>query len=114
MKLKNVCLSAILVVVAQPAFGAETSKKPVTNWKCSDFLSIDDQYKPKVVYAATSHVKSKSHGVIDIEGTEKVIPAVTTECQKKPENAFIRELETVWDKVEADTKAGVKEIEKKM
>jgi acid stress chaperone HdeA len=114
MKLKDICLSAMFLVVAQPALAAETSKKPVTHWTCADFLSIDDQFKPKVVYAATSHVKGKSEAVIDIEGTEKVIPAITAECQKKPQSAFLRELEGAWDKVEADTKAGMKAIEKKM
>ena len=114
MTLKNICLWAIFVVVAQPASAAETSKKPVANWTCADFLSIDDQFKPKVVYAATSHAKGKSDGIIDIEGTEKVIPAITMECQKTPQSAFLRELEGVWNKVEADTKAGMKAIEKKM
>src|SRR5262249_9396086 len=114
MKLKNICLSAMFLVVAQPALAAETSKTPVTKWTCADFLSIDDQFKPKVVYAATSHVKNKTEGVIDIEGTEKVVPAITTECKKTSQSAFLRELEGVWDKVDADTKAGMKAIEKKM
>ena len=43
MKLKDICLSAMFLVVAQPALAAETSKKPVTHWTCADFLSIDDE-----------------------------------------------------------------------
>ena len=111
MKLKNICLSGMFVVVAVPAFAAEASKKPVTNWTCEDFLSIDDVFKPKVVYAATPHVKRRKHAdLIDIDETEKVIPVVTTECQKVRQNALLRELEAAWDKVEA----GAKVMEKKM
>jgi acid stress chaperone HdeA len=122
MKLKNVCLSAMFVVVGVPTFAAEdskkpdaaeASKKPVTNWTCDDFLSIDDVFKPKVVYAATPHVKTMKE-VIDIEVTEKVIPTIITECQKVRQSAFLRELEAVWNKVEADTKAMEKKMEKKM
>jgi acid stress chaperone HdeA len=129
MKLKNICLSAMFVVVAVPAFAAEdskkpdaaeaskkpvaaeASKKPVTNWTCDDFLSIDDVFRPKVVYAATPHVKtSKPKDVIDTDETEKVIPVIIAECEKARQSAFLRELEGAWAKVEADTKA----MEKKM
>jgi hypothetical protein len=68
-----------------------------------DFLSVDEVFKPKVVYAATPHVKKgKSEDVIDIEATEKVIPAIITECQKM--------WQSDWDKVEADSKADTKAI----
>jgi acid stress chaperone HdeA len=128
MTLKNVCLAAMFVVVATPVFAAEdgkkpsaadeskkpvadVSKKPITNWTCDDFLTFDDVYKPKVVYGATSHMKRRKHkDVIEIEETEKVIPIVITECQKVPQNPFLRELEGAWDKVKADTKAIEKRI----
>jgi acid stress chaperone HdeA len=129
MTLKNICLFATLAVVAMPAFAAEAGKKPIaadeskkpaavdvgkkplTNWTCDDFLAFDDVVKPKVVYAATPHMKRRKHkDIIEIDETEKVIPIVITECQKVRQNVFLRELEGAWDKVKADTKA----IEKKI
>ena len=86
---------------------AQTSaaKKPLGKMTCDDFLGIEESYKPKVVYWAVAYGKGgkpESAGV-DIEGTEKIIPAIIEVCKKAPKESF-------WQKLKAE----IKKLEKKM
>ena len=109
---------ALTVVVAAAAASASAAdtKKPVAKWTCAEFIGVDDQFKPKVVYWATAYAKGgKPEGsMIDIEGTEKVTPILIDECAKAPQASFWQKLKGAWAKVEADAKAEAKKIEKKM
>jgi acid stress chaperone HdeA len=100
-----------LVVTVTAAISAEV-KKPVAQWKCADFLSVDDQFKPKVVYSATAFAKGgkPAASVVDIEGTEKVIPRLIEDCTKDPRASFWRRLKDEWDKVGDEAK----KLEKKL
>jgi len=101
MQLKQIALTGLVIgSVAIPAAGAN-NKKPVTQWTCADFLAVEDQYKPKVVYAATAYSKAgKPEGeVIDIEGTEKVTPMIITVCEGAPRASFWEKLKAEWQKI---------------
>lgn len=119
MKLEQFVVSLAVASVAAGAVAAETKKapqKPVAQWTCAEFIGVDDQFKPKVVYAATAYAKGgkPEASVIDVEGTEKVTPMIIDECQKAPQASFWQKLKAAWAKVEADAKAEMKKIEKKM
>ena len=115
MKLRQLALSLIMLAVASSVVAAE-NKKPVAKWACAEFLAVDDQFKPKVVYAATAYSKAGNPegSVIDIDGTEKVIPMIIDECKKAPQASFWQKLKGDWAKVEADAKAEMKKVEKKL
>lgn len=51
MKSKAV-LVPLLVAAAVTSAAAADVKKPVARWTCEEFLALDDQYKPKLVYSA--------------------------------------------------------------
>jgi acid stress chaperone HdeA len=104
-------VSFILIVAATAAASAEV-KKPVAQWKCADFLSVDDQFKPKVVYSATAFAKGgkPAASVVDIEGTEKVIPRLTEDCTKDPRASFWQKLKNEWDKIGDEAR----KVEKKL
>jgi len=114
MKLKQLALPLMVLAVTTSAVAAE-NKKPVSQWTCTEFLAVDDQFKPKVVYAATAYAKGgkPEASVIDIEGTEKVTPMIIDECQKAPQASFWQKLKDSWAKVEADAKTEMKKIEMK-
>ena len=85
MKLSQFVLPLIICTVTTPAVAAEDIKKPITQWTCAEFLSIDEAFRPKVVYAATAYSKAhKSESVIDINGTETVTPVIIDNCKKTP------------------------------
>ena len=77
-------------------------KKALSEWTCEDFLAVDDTFKPKVVYWATPLAKGgkPEASVVDIEGTESVVPIVIEECQKSPKASFWQKLKAEWKKVE--------------
>lgn len=91
-------------VLAAQAAVADT-KKPVSKWTCEEFLAVQDDFQPKVVYWATAKAKSgKPDSVVDIEGTEKVVPVIIDDCKKAPSDSFLTKLRNAWRAVEADAK----------
>ncbi len=108
-------LPLVIAGVAAPAAVADT-KKPAKDWTCADFVAIDDQYKPKVVYWAAAYSK---HGkpeevFLDIDGTEKVTPMIITACARAPKESFWKKFKEEWHKVGKDTKDEMKKMKDKM
>lgn len=90
-------------ILALPALA--DSQKPVSKWSCEEFLAVDEQFQPKVVYFATASSKASKNGsVVDIEGTEKVVPMIVDDCKKAPKGSFLQKLKGAWRAVEADAK----------
>ena len=48
--------------------------------------------------------------MINIEGTEKVIPIIVEDCKKAPQDSFWQKLEAGWKRVEADMKSFEKKL----
>jgi acid stress chaperone HdeA len=98
--------AATLVSGSTVAFAQSNDvKKPVGKMTCEDFLSIEDSFKPKVVYWAVARSQSgkpESAGV-NVAGIEKIVPVIMEGCKKAPKESF-------WEKVKAE----VKKLEKKM
>jgi acid stress chaperone HdeA len=114
-KVKFLLIPLILAAAATTTVAAKV-EKPVTQWSCADFLSVDDQFKPKVVYWAAAYAKGgqPEAAVIDIRGIEKVTPELIGQCKKAPQASFWTRLKDEWKKVEAETEAETKKIEKKL
>lgn len=102
MKLNYLVLASC--ILAAQAASADT-KKPVSKWTCEEFLTVQDDFQPKVVYWATAKAKSgKPDSVVDIEGTEKVVPMIIDDCKKAPSDSFVTKLRNAWRSVEAEAK----------
>jgi acid stress chaperone HdeA len=114
-KVRRLLVPLIVTAAATTSLAAEVHK-PVTQWNCTDFLSVDEQFKPKVVYWATAYAKGgqPDAAVIDINGIEKVTPQIIDECAKTPQASFWTRLKDEWKKVEAETEAETKKIKKKL
>ena len=105
MKLKNIACSVVIAGIATSAM-ASGNKKPVSQWTCADFLAVEAQFRPKVIYAATAYSKAGKPEAefIDIDGTERVTPMVVAECTKSPQASFMEKLKAEWQKVESALK----------
>ncbi len=81
------------------------AKKPLGKMTCEDFLAVEDTFKPKVVYWAAAYGKGgkPEAAVLDVEGTEQVVPVIIEVCKKAPKESF-------WQKLKAE----FKKLEKKM
>jgi len=66
---------------------------------CAEFLALDDVVKPKVVYWAVGYNSEgkPKEAVVDVEATERLIPAIVTACQAAPKQSF-------WDKLKGEVK----------
>ncbi len=79
--------------------------KPVGNWSCAEFLAIDEQYQPKVVYWASPRIRGGSESaMVDVEGAEIAVPIIVDACKKAPGGSFSRKLLDVWRSIEAEAK----------
>jgi len=98
--------TAALIATSVVAFAQSSGvKKQLGKMSCEDFLAVEDNFKPKVVYWAVARAQSgkpESAG-INVEGTEKMIPVLIDTCKKAPKESF-------WEKVKAE----VKKLEKKV
>jgi acid stress chaperone HdeA len=117
MKSHYLVLAAAILSVPAMVFAEGVNstlpQKTVNQWTCAEFVGIDDQFKPKAIYWASAHAKGgKKHkaNVLNIEGTEKVIPIVIDECTKQPKATFWEKLKNAWQTVETSAKADAKEI----
>jgi acid stress chaperone HdeA len=100
--MKSYVLVAVALLASSAAF-ADASKKPVSKWTCEEFLAVEGDFQPKVIYWASGQTKRKP-GVVDVEGTEKIVPVVIEECKKTPTNSFMQSLKNAWSSVEAEAK----------
>jgi acid stress chaperone HdeA len=114
-KIKFLLLPLILAGVAITTVAAKV-EKPITQWACADFLSVDDQFKPKVIYWAAAYARGgqPEGAVIDIRGIEKLTPELIGQCKKAPQASFWTRLKDEWKRVEAETESDTKKIEKKL
>lgn len=81
-------------------------KKPMAQWKCEEFLALDAQFQPKAIYSATELTKKgkPEESILDVDGTEKVIPIVIAECKKAPQESFWDKVKGAWKTVEEKVK----------
>lgn len=93
---------------------AAAPTKPISTWACEDFLAVDADFQPKVVYFVTGRSKTgKLEAFEDILGTEKVFPMLIDECRKMPKDSFTTRLKSAWRAVSRDSETvGEKQTEK--
>jgi acid stress chaperone HdeA len=101
--LPTTTLVPTIVAAAATITLAAEFQKPVTQWTCAEFLSIDDEFKATVVHSAMAHAKSGQAAVGDINDIEKVIPQIIGECTKAPQATFWARLKDEWKKIGAET-----------
>jgi len=100
-----VATAALMVGPALVFAQGAPAKKPLGKLTCEEFLAMDETFKPKVVYWAAAYGKGgkPEAAVLDVEGTEQVVPVIIEVCKKAPKESF-------WQKVKAE----FKKVEKKM
>jgi len=57
---------ALLIAIAIPVGAAADTKKPGAKWTCADFLGVEDDFKPKLIYWASAQAKANKPEVATI------------------------------------------------
>ena len=95
MTLRTIAAAAAIVMIAGSAI-AQTgpAKKPLGKLTCEEFLAFDETFKPKVVYWAAAYGKGgrAESAVLDVEGTEKLIPVIIEKCKAAPKSSFLKQV----------------------
>jgi HdeA/HdeB family protein len=96
--LKLMCAAAALgsaAILTIDGADAADPKKP-SQWTCQDFLEVDDDVKPKVVYWMEGFNKAGKPEVaaVGVDYFDRPVTTVVTECQKEPKA-------NLWDKIKA-------------
>ena len=99
MRIRLIATAAAGALIATSTLAlAQTSapKKPLGQLTCEEFLAYEDTFKPKVVYWAVAYGKGgkAEAAMLDVEGTEKVIPVIIEKCKATPKAPFLKTLKT--------------------
>jgi len=102
MTIRRIGTAVVVALMASSTVAAaQTSpaKKPLTKLTCEEFLGVDESFKPKMVYWAAAYGKGgkPEAAVLDVEGTEKMIPVLIEKCKAAPKDSF-------YQKVKAESK----------
>jgi acid stress chaperone HdeA len=98
---KIVVLSAAMVLAGTAVLAqADTAKKPVTDWTCEEFLSVDTVSQPAVVgYVQALNSKGQpEEGMFDVVTATRVSQLTADECKVEPKASFMNKLRTIWEK----------------
>jgi acid stress chaperone HdeA len=95
MRVRRIVTAATVALIATSTLAlAQTSapKKPLGKLTCEEFLAYDETFKPKVVYWAVAYGKGgkAETAVLDVEGTDKVIPVIIEKCKAAPKASFLK------------------------
>ena len=77
----SMLLVPLITAAAATSTLAAEFPKPVTQWSCAEFLSVDDEFKPTVISWATTLAKGgqPEAAAIDIKGIERVTTQIIGE-----------------------------------
>lgn len=100
--LQTSALVPIVIATAATVTLAAEFQKPVRQWTCAEFLSVDDEFKSTVVHSAMVSAKPGHAAVGNIKGIEKVMPQIIGQCTKAPQAGFWTRLEDEWKKIGAE------------
>lgn len=95
-----VLAAAISLTGAATVVQADTEKKPVTQWTCEEYLSIDSVSQPAVVgYVQALNSKGQpDEGMFDVVTVTKVSQLTADECKVEPKASFMNKLRSIWEK----------------
>lgn len=88
--MKKAILSLSVFGMALLAPAAQAADKPVALWLCSDYVGVQESYRPTVLgFAAAVNQKGDiKDAVLDVDGIAKVQPEVLTYCKENPKIAL--------------------------
>jgi len=113
MKPVHVSVLLLAVSVAAPTMAHPAAKKSVDRWTCKEFLAIDDQRKPEIVYWTTAYGRGgKPESIaVDVDDTDTLTAIIVNECQRAPKASFWQTVRAEWRKLESHTESEMKKTE---
>ena len=110
MEMKAIGLAMALTAVSLTAAAASSDKsknptnstkpsKPITEWTCADYLSLQEDYQPYAIGWATAYSKAgkPEDTAFDVQGIETIRPTLLEFCNRNLQASF-------WDKVKTEFK----------
>ncbi|AZY50165.1 acid-activated periplasmic chaperone HdeA [Bordetella avium] len=90
MKKIIISLSIAAATLSFSGTALADAKKPMPLWQCSDYLQLNESYRPVALgFAEAVNRKGKPEDdVVDIEGIAQITPTLVTYCQENPKVAL--------------------------
>lgn len=98
---KALCALGIVGMVAVSGLAHADTTKPVALWLCSDYIGVDETYRPIALgFAEALNRQGKpEEATLDVEGITKVKPELVKYCNENPKIALRDALVQTWGKV---------------
>ncbi len=93
-KLRYALVPVVALIALTPAVAAPTPVKPTEKISCSEFIALDDEFKPEAVSFVVGYDKAKRPEAkdIDVAGIEKVVPVLISSCRAAPTETLLQRL----------------------
>ncbi|MFJ3368228.1 acid-activated periplasmic chaperone HdeA [Pseudomonas sp. NPDC086251] len=100
MQAKRAIIAALAILISSSVLAAKAPKTPVDKWTCSDFLEMDEEYRPSAVFFVEGFTKSgiPVDAVMDVDGTLTTTPRVVQACTENPQASFVNTIKSAKDK----------------
>lgn len=94
MLLFSACLFSVSTLAAANAAETKQEQKPVGQWTCQDFLTLDESFQPTAVAFAEGVTKKDKvvDPTLDVQGIAQVVPVLVQECSKSPKSNFVNKV----------------------
>ncbi|WP_413492648.1 acid-activated periplasmic chaperone HdeA [Morganella psychrotolerans] len=99
--MKKLIIVGVIVTAMASAYAEssdtknDVTQKPVSQWTCGDFLSIDENFYPTAIGMAgiITNKNKVEDSTIDIQGIMTTIPVIIESCKKDPKSSFLQRVE---------------------
>ncbi len=91
--------SALTLLATAPMAVADTAQKPIAEWSCEDFMSVEASTQPTAVaYAEALNQKGVVEAsVLDVNYTTTVSKQAVEACKQEPKASFMNKLRSIWE-----------------
>lgn len=91
MKLKHALIASLVILTSSSVWAAKAPKEPIDQWTCSDFLEMDEEFRPSAVFFVEGVTKAGKpvDAVMDVDGTLTTTPRVVEACTESQQASFV-------------------------
>src|SRR5262245_40643600 len=91
-------LAVSSVALAEPSASRQSMRPQMS---CRDFLHLEDQAKPEIVYYLATRDERRNGGpVLDIEATDGMVPAIVERCKDAPTTSLALQVQAETKRLE--------------
>jgi hypothetical protein len=79
-------LAGSSIALAEPSLSRQSMRAQMS---CRDFLRLEDQAKPEIVFFLATRGEPRNSPLLDVEVTDTLVPAIVERCKDAPTTSLL-------------------------